>query len=44
MVDDRVVEEVKEHDDIGLRGFDFIFLAKTRRGWLEKDIVGILVY
>ena len=37
VVDDHVVEEGKNHDEIGLRGIDLIFLAKTSRGLLEKD-------
>ena len=32
VVDDHVVEEPSDHEDIGLRGFDFNFLMKTRRG------------
>ena len=35
VVDDHVVEEGQEHDEIGLRGFYFYLLMKTRRGWLE---------
>ena len=36
VLDDCVAEEGKEYDEIGLQGFDFNFLAKTRRGWLDK--------
>ena len=32
VVDDNVVEEVNDHDDIGLRGFSFNCFARTRRG------------
>ena len=32
VVDDHFVEEIKKHDEIVLRGFDFIFLKKTHRG------------
>ena len=28
MVDDNVVEKGKEHDEIGLRGFDFNFFTE----------------
>ena len=31
-VGDHVVEEPSDHEEIGLRGFDLIFLMKTRRG------------
>ena len=44
VLDDNVVEEGKEHDEIGLRGFDFNFMMKIRRGWLEKYLVSILIY
>ena len=37
VVDDHVVEDGNNCEEIGLRGFDFNFLAKTRRGLLEKD-------
>ena len=32
VVGDHVVEEPSDHEEIGLRGFDLIFLMKTRRG------------
>ena len=32
VVENHVVEEATDHDDIGLRGFGFNFLTKTRRG------------
>ena len=44
VVENHVVEKGKKHDEIGLRGFDLSFLMNTRRGWLEKDWVGIIVY
>ena len=31
VVEDHVVEEPTDHDEIGLRGFDFNSLTKTRR-------------
>ena len=43
VVDDNVVEEGKEHDDIGLWRLN-LFLTKTRKGWLEKDFVSIIIY
>ena len=32
VVDDHVVEEGKEHDDIGLWGFDFNLIDKDKEG------------
>ena len=32
VVEDYIVEEGKEHDDIGLRGFDFNLFTKMRGG------------
>ena len=32
VVDDHVVVEPNDHDEIGLRGFDFNFSMKARRG------------
>ena len=37
VVDDRVVEEVKEHGEIGLQGFGFNLFDKDKRGLLDKD-------
>ena len=39
VVDDHVVEEPTDHEEIGLRGFDFNFLMKMMRGLLEKGPV-----
>ena len=44
VVDDRVVEEVKEHYEIGIWWFYFNSLLKIRRGLLEKDRVSIPIY
>ena len=37
VVDNNIVEEGKEHDDIGLCGFYFYSLTNTRRGCQDKD-------
>ena len=44
VVYDNAVEEGKENDEIGLQGLILIFLTKTRMGWLEKDLVSIIIY
>ena len=36
VVEDHVLEESTDHEEIGLRGFDFNFLTKMRRGLLDK--------
>ena len=34
LVDDKSLEEDTDQDKIALRGFDLIFLTKTRRGYV----------
>ena len=38
MVDDNVVEEGKEHYEIGLRGFGFNFLDKDKEGVVRDGL------
>ena len=44
VVDDHVVEEPADHEETGLRGFDFNVLTKMRRGLLEKGPVSFHIY
>ena len=37
LVDDNVVDEGKDHAEIGIQVFDFNFLTNTRKVLLEKD-------
>ena len=36
VVDDNIVDQGKEHDEIGIWGLDLIVFTEKRRGWLEK--------
>ena len=44
VVDNHVVVEVNDHDEIGLWGFDFNFLTGTRRSFIVKNLLSILIY
>ena len=40
VVGDHEVEEPSDHEEIGLRGFDFNILIRMRRGLRGKKFVG----
>ena len=44
LVDDNVVEELTDHEEIGLWGLILIFSTRMRRGLLEKGLVSFHIY
>ena len=44
VVDDHVVEDPNDHEEIGLRGFDFNLFNEDEEGLLEKVPVSFHIY
>ena len=44
VVDSHVIEEPTDREEIGLWGFDYIFLKKMNRGLLEKCPISFHIY